>query len=261
MSAEGSNDHSPCWTMSQKVTTGSVHAAKCHFTPAFSLFVALPAGRMLDAALYVAGNLSPVLTVLAPREKHMFANVHQIINAIWLILSAVWIVTAFRLKPSVRTVDIGSRILPLMVLGCAFVLLFTDRPPIALLEARSFPALVAVVGTGIALTAIGVAFAIVARLYLGRNWSAAPKIRRDHGLVRRGPYSLVRHPIYTGMLVAALGTAIAFGQLRHLFALPLLIIGFWLQARSEERLLLSEFGERYCAYRLDVRGAIIPYLL
>jgi protein-S-isoprenylcysteine O-methyltransferase Ste14 len=191
----------------------------------------------------------------------MFGNVHEIINVIWLTLGAVWVLMAFRLKPSVRTVDFGSRSLQEIVLGCACVLLFTDSPHIDLLAARSLPAHAAVVGAGIALTAVGVAFAIVARLYLGRNWSSAPRIKRDHGLVRRGPYRLVRHPIYTGMLVASIGTAIAFGQLRHLFALLLLIIGFWLKARSEERLLLGEFGERYSAYRLDVRGAIIPYLL
>jgi protein-S-isoprenylcysteine O-methyltransferase Ste14 len=100
----------------------------------------------------------------------------------------------------------------------------------------------------------------VARLYLGRNWSADPRIARDHDLVRRGPYRLVRHPIYTGMVVASIGTAIAFGQLRDLLALPLLCVGLWLKARAEERLLLSEFGDRYTAYRLDVRSAIIPYL-
>ena len=191
----------------------------------------------------------------------MFGNIHDIINVIWLTLGAVWVLTAFRLKPSVQTVGFGSRSLQWIVLGCAGVLLFTDSPHIALLEARSLPAHAAVVGAGIALTAAGVVFAIVARLYLGRNWSVDPRIRRDHSLVRRGPYRLVRHPIYTGMLVASIGTAIAFGQLRHLFALPLLLVGFWLKARSEERLLLGEFGERYCAYRLDVRGAIIPYLL
>jgi protein-S-isoprenylcysteine O-methyltransferase Ste14 len=191
----------------------------------------------------------------------MFGNVHEIINVIWLTLGAVWILTAFRLKPSVQTVDFRLRSLQEIVLGSACVLLFTDSPHIDLLAARSLPAYAAVVGAGTAVTAVGVAFAIVARLYLGRNWSAAPRIKRDHGLVRRGPYRLVRHPIYTGMLVASIGTAIAFGQLRHLFALPLLIVGFWLKARSEERLLLGEFGERYSAYRLDVRGAIIPYLL
>jgi protein-S-isoprenylcysteine O-methyltransferase Ste14 len=191
----------------------------------------------------------------------MFGNVHEIINVIWLTLGAVWVLTAFQLKPSVQTVAFGSHGLQEIILGSACVLLFTDNPHIDLLAARSLPAYAAVVGAGTALTAVGVAFAIVARLYLGRNWSAAPRIKRDHDLVRRGPYRLVRHPIYTGMLVASIGTAIAFGQLRHLFALPLLVVGFWLKARSEERLLLGKFGERYCAYRLDVRGAIIPYLL
>ena len=100
-----------------------------------------------------------------------------------------------------------------------------------------------------------------ARLYLGQNWSATATIKQDHELIRRGPYRLVRHPIYTGTLIAAAGTAIAFGELRDLLALPLVIVGFWLKARSEERLLMSNFGDRYAADRREVRGAIIPYLL
>jgi protein-S-isoprenylcysteine O-methyltransferase Ste14 len=71
----------------------------------------------------------------------------------------------------------------------------------------------------------------------------------------------VRHPIYTGQLIAVTGTAIAFGEIRSLLALPLALAGFWLKVRSEERLLMSNFGDRYAAYRREVRGAIIPRVL
>jgi protein-S-isoprenylcysteine O-methyltransferase len=191
----------------------------------------------------------------------MLSHIHQTIDIIWLTLMTAWVISAFDVKPSAQIVELRLRAAQLLFIGCACVLLFTEHPQFAFLEARVFPVAPAVVGTGIAVTAVAAAFAIVARLYLGRNWSATPRIARDHDLVCGGPYRLVRHPIYTGMLVASLGTAIAFGQVRHLFALPLLIVGFWLAARAEERLLLSEFGDRYVAYRLDVRGAIIPYVL
>lgn len=191
----------------------------------------------------------------------MFTHVHAAITLLWLTLVAVWLVTAMRLKPSQHSMPWRGRSWQMLALGCAAVLLFSDMPRLSLLEARYLPPEAALVATGIALTAIGIAFAIGARLYLGRNWSAAPAIRQDHELVSRGPYRLVRHPIYTGMLVASIGTAIAFAQVRDLIAVPILLLAFWLKARFEERLLLSEFGESYITYRRTVRGAIIPYLL
>lgn len=191
----------------------------------------------------------------------MLENAREIITACWLMYLGVWLITAFRLKPIARAADSASRIWELLILVCAAELLFGEAPKVALLDARWLPALPQLVGLGIALTAAGAAFSIVARLYLGENWSATATIKQDHELIRTGPYRLVRHPIYTGTLIAAIGTAIALGETRDLLALPLVIVGFWLKARSEERLLMSNFGDRYAAYRREVRGAIIPYVL
>src|SRR6185312_17312069 len=191
----------------------------------------------------------------------MLDNAREIILAFWLLYGGVWLVTAFRVKPTVQVADSRTCMSELLILACAAELLFGQGPRVALLGARWLPALPLPVGLGIALTAAGAAFSILPRLYLGQNWSATATIKQEHELIRRGPYRLVRHPIYTGTLIAALGTAIAFGELRDLLALPLVIVGFWLKARSEERLLMSNFGDRYAAYRREVRGAIIPYLL
>jgi protein-S-isoprenylcysteine O-methyltransferase Ste14 len=213
----------------------------------------------------------------------MLENAREFIMAIWLAVAAVWLFTAFRLKPIVRTSDPHSRVWEILILTCAAALLFSQGPPIAGLDGPNVPAhavlaalglaLAAVIdarvlaahpalaGLGIALTAGGASFAILARLFLGRNWSASATIKANHEIVRRGPYALVRHPIYTGQLVAVAGTAIAFGEIRDLLALALVFVGFWLKARSEERLLMSNFGDRYAAYRRDVRGAIVPFVL
>lgn len=191
----------------------------------------------------------------------MFENARAIIMALWLAVGVVWLLTAFRLKPIVRMSGSAARMWELLILTCAAEMLFSESPHIAQLDARYLPALPGLLGLGVALTAVGAAFTIVARLYLGQNWSATATIKQDHELIRTGPYGLVRHPIYTGSLIAAIGTAIAFGELRDLLALPLVVAGFWLKARSEERLLMSNFGDRYAAYRREVRGAIVPHVL
>jgi protein-S-isoprenylcysteine O-methyltransferase len=191
----------------------------------------------------------------------MLGSTREIIMAFWLAYGGVWLLSAVRLKPVARVSDSGSRMWEMLILVCAAELLFGTAPKIALLDARCLPALAGLMGLGIALTAAGAVFSIVARLYLGQNWSATATIKQDHQLIRSGPYGLVRHPIYTGTLMAAIGTAIALGEIRDLLALPLVIVGFRLKARSEERLLMSNFGDRYAAYRREVRGAIIPYVL
>lgn len=189
----------------------------------------------------------------------MVHNFREIIYLCWLAVGAVWLLTAFRLKPVVATPRSGTRAWEILALLCAAQLLFSQRPHWAMLDARYLPVLAAPVAVGIALTAAGAAFAIAARLWLGRNWSASATFKEGHELVRSGPYRLVRHPIYTGGVVGALGTALAFGEVRDLLALPLIVLGFWLKARSEEELLMKGFGERYGAYRRAVRGAIIPF--
>lgn len=191
----------------------------------------------------------------------MFGNAREIIMALWLVVGVVWLLTAFRLKPIMRQAKSSARMWEILILTYAAVMLFSESPRIAALDTRYLPALPALIGLGLALTAAGVLFCVVARLYLGQNWSATATIKQDHELIRGGPYGLVRHPIYTGQLIAALGTAIALGEMRDLLALPLVVAGFWLKSRSEERLLMSNFGDRYAAYRREVRGAIIPYVL
>jgi protein-S-isoprenylcysteine O-methyltransferase Ste14 len=187
-------------------------------------------------------------------------SVHQWIEAIWLVIGIVWLLGALRLKPGASVIYSNTRALEIGVLVCAAMLLFSQSPRAPILNA---PFLVPgmVTGTiGVALTVAGAAIAIVARLYLAGNWSAMAAVRQGHEIVRSGPYAWVRHPIYSGALLAAVGTAIAFGQVRDLLALPLVAFGFWLKSRSEEQLLLQELGAGYAAYRRQVSSAILPLL-
>jgi protein-S-isoprenylcysteine O-methyltransferase Ste14 len=94
-------------------------------------------------------------------------------------------------------------------------------------------------------TAAGVAFAIWARTILADNWSADVSIRTGHELISRGPYKSIRHPIYTGMLLALAGSALARGELRGLLAVAIALTAFYFKARKEERWLQQEFGASF----------------
>ena len=111
--------------------------------------------------------------------------------------------------------------------------------------------------SGALLTLVGSAFALWARVSLGRDWSSAIEIKQDHILAQRGPYAVVRHPIYTGILLAMLGTALAVGTLRGLAAVGLALIAFLQRANVEEAFLTQQFGARYAEYKREVKK-IIP---
>lgn len=110
-----------------------------------------------------------------------------------------------------------------------------------------------------ALVAIGLGFAAWARVRLGANWSAEVTIKQNHELVRSGSYALVRHPIYTGVLFALIGTALSVDKWRALVGLALIAAGFLRKIVIEERFMLAEFGEAYARYRAEV-PALIPFV-
>ncbi len=183
------------------------------------------------------------------------------ITWIWTAVGGIWLLTALRLKPVVRKQPAAGRVLEITILLAAAVMLFFEWPRTPLLNSPILPGGAGFEFAGLAVTAAGALAAIVARVYLGTNWSGRPSIKEGHELIRRGPYALVRHPIYSGLFLAAIGTAIAFGQTRSLLALPLVLAGFWVKIRAEERLLSQAMGEQYEAYRQTVRSAIIPFIL
>ena len=99
---------------------------------------------------------------------------------------------------------------------------------------------------------LGLAFAVWARRHIGSNWSGTVTVKENHALVRTGPYRWVRHPIYTGLLTAILGTAICRGELRGVWGLALCTLAFVDQAAHEERWMREAFGEEYDRYRAEV---------
>jgi protein-S-isoprenylcysteine O-methyltransferase Ste14 len=111
----------------------------------------------------------------------------------------------------------------------------------------------------IAVMVVGFAFCWWGRIHLGRLWSGQITKKADHRVVDTGPYGIVRHPIYTGILAAVLGTAIAKGTLYGLVGALGLAIGLWMKARLEEEWLRGELGkDAYDSYRVRV-PMLVPF--
>ena len=191
----------------------------------------------------------------------MLSSIHGVPFAIlWLAWLAYWFFAAFNVKATRRRERFASLLLnrgPL-VIG-AFLLAF-ERQPLHWLSERFLPLSMAFYWIGLVMLATGLALAVWARRHLGRNWSGIVTVKQDHELIRSGPYSLVRHPIYTGLLLAILGTAVAIGEWRGLIAVALITVGFVLKFKMEERFMSETFGEQYARYRAEVRS-LIPFVI
>ena len=111
---------------------------------------------------------------------------------------------------------------------------------------------------GAALTAIGIGFAIWARVNLGRNWSPRPAVKEHHEFVTTGPYAYVRHPIYTGMMLAALGTALT-GNIIGIGMFVVISITFALRINKEEKIMLELFPKQYPEYQKRTKR-LVPFV-
>lgn len=181
-----------------------------------------------------------------------------VIFALWVTLVGYWWLSAYAVR---RTIGrwIWWREIAVRLGLFALVVLALQITGNALPSPRGY-----VSGTtllmgvaGIVLCVLGVGLAILGRASLGEGWAVPTKASEE--LVTSGAYAYVRHPIYSGMLLAMLGSAI--GQ-NVLWLLPLLVYGpqFILSARREERLLLEQFPQRYPAYMKRTK-MLLPFLL
>jgi protein-S-isoprenylcysteine O-methyltransferase Ste14 len=175
----------------------------------------------------------------------------------WYVFIFYWVVSSLRVKQTKTEQNSWERMAHLAAMGVAVILLFTRAWRIGALGWRFVPEGAWPQETGIFLTSVGVAVAVWARHSLGEHWSARVTLKVDHQLICSGPYAYIRHPIYTGLLVAASGTALAVGEWRAVVGVVLALAAFSHKALKEEALLASEFGDRYQKYRSHT-GFLIP---
>ena len=186
----------------------------------------------------------------------------------WLFLSlfvlmwggwfAVWNIMARRVKEAAQAegpVARLSHIVPILVAGSLLV----ARVPLPLLNDRFAPLAIWSAALGAALTFAGLAFSIWARFVIADNWSSDVQLKRDHELIVKGPYRWVRHPIYTGLLLAFIGSAWAVGEWRGVLAVVIVAASFWRKLKLEEAVMRRQFGETYARYAARV-PPLIPFV-
>lgn len=179
---------------------------------------------------------------------------------LWVAWFAYWMIVARNVKVTRRREGFGTFLLNRVFVVIGALLLVVPRQPLHWLDARLIPPTIAAYWLGFVIVAAGLGFAVWARLHLGRNWSATVTVKQDHELIRTGPYGVVRHPIYTGILLAVLGTALAIGEWRGLIAFVLFTVGFVIKLKAEERFMSETFGEQYARYRAEV-PTLIPFVI
>jgi protein-S-isoprenylcysteine O-methyltransferase Ste14 len=176
---------------------------------------------------------------------------------IWLAWILYWFGSALGVPRTVRREPIWQRMSTIVIMVVAVLLLGLLDQRWAVLEQRFVPDTDWVRWAGLVATVAGLAFSVWARRHLGRFWSARVGLKENHELIQSGPYAWVRHPIYTGILLGTIGSALVVGEYRALAAVALVWIGLIMKARREENLLSQEFGEAFVRYR-ERTGWLLP---
>jgi protein-S-isoprenylcysteine O-methyltransferase Ste14 len=183
------------------------------------------------------------------------------VAGLWLLFVAVWIISSLGAKTSLRSRAWGRGVL-LRLIVVVLVLAMLRLPNVShgfrhatlYLANRNAPLGIA----GVALCALGIGLAIYARFYLGSNWGLPMARKANPELITSGPYAFVRHPIYSGILLAMAGSALA-ESITWVLALPIFGPYFVYSARVEERTMAEAFPAQYPAYRAHTK-MLIPFV-
>jgi protein-S-isoprenylcysteine O-methyltransferase Ste14 len=186
-------------------------------------------------------------------------NPNEAVKWIWIAFGVFWLLAAFAQKRTIRRQSISSRLFQIAIVLLAVLPYFVSGHS-EIVRQRFLPNTLEIRTIGALIVLAGCGFAVWARFVLGTNWSGTVTVKENHELITRGPYAWVRHPIYTGVLLALLGNAVVAGRIAALLAVGAVMLAFWLKLRIEERFMMETFGQQYVTYKRHVK-ALIPYLI
>ncbi len=176
---------------------------------------------------------------------------------IWLAWIAYWIISARGVKPVQRHESLASRAAHVVPLLVAVALLSVPAAPGSWPSAHWLAPSAGLALGGAVITLAGLGVSVWARRVLGANWSATVTVKDEHELITGGPYQYVRHPIYSGVLLALAGSGLASGEWRGLLAVLIAAFAFRRKWRLEERWMRETFGTAYSEYAART-PALIP---
>jgi protein-S-isoprenylcysteine O-methyltransferase len=184
-------------------------------------------------------------------------EVLRIVYLLWMAIFAIWAIASLWVKRTTESSSDASSRIAVWAVTIAWWLVLRQGTWQGVWGIRFVPEGPPVLYAGFVLTIVGLAFAVWSRFYIGRNWDGMVVLKQDHQLMRRGPYGIVRHPIYSGFMLATLGTAMVQGEAWRLSSVALIVIAWGYKARMEEKFLIQRFGEQYEQYRREVK-ALVP---
>jgi protein-S-isoprenylcysteine O-methyltransferase Ste14 len=180
-----------------------------------------------------------------------------LIEGPWIVFVAYWAVGALKTHRTVSQESFVSRFGILLLEVVGFVLVFSEVADFGFLGRRIFEQTDTVATIGVVLTWIGIAIALWARWHLGQYWSARITLKEDHKLISSGPYTCFRHPIYSGLILGAIGGVLAIDRLHCVVGIVLIVLGYWIKAKKEESMLTAQFGEAF-KERCRNTGFLLP---
>jgi len=186
--------------------------------------------------------------------------VKNIISICWGAFMVVWLLAAIFTKRTVYHESGTRRLRYLIPVVFGWYLLFRGNRLPYPFNVHFVPQTDVIVIVSTILCVCGLGLCLWARAVLGRNWSGTVTLKENHELIVRGPYRLVRHPIYTGLLAMLIATAIAQGHIAGMIGVVLVFASFWIKLSYEEELMVNQFPDQYPAYRERVKR-IIPFIL
>jgi protein-S-isoprenylcysteine O-methyltransferase Ste14 len=186
--------------------------------------------------------------------KHVF---RLLIEIPWIVFLVYWLVSALRTRATRQKESFASRYAILFIEVVGFVLIFNGSAGIGFLGNRFMPRTWASAILGSIFTWLGIGLAVWARYHLAENWSARITIKEDHQLIRTGPYARLRHLIYSGLILAAIGSALVIDEWRCVLGVCLVLTGYCIKARKEEKMLTQQFGEAFREHQKHA-GFLIP---
>jgi protein-S-isoprenylcysteine O-methyltransferase Ste14 len=181
-----------------------------------------------------------------------------LIGILWLAWLVYWIAAARHTAANRRTERLLTGVSYRIPLLSGIILMVFSHVSLPGISFHLWSLNPFILGMAIILEVVGLSFAFWARLHLGKYWSGRITLKVDHRVIQTGPYAWVRHPIYGGLILALLGTAISLGTFQAFLGFAFILVSFLRKLNLEENWLRSHFGTEYELYQKRV-SALIPH--